>query len=197
MDRGARQSPLLFFVCSRKLKVLIFQASTISKITSLPLFFLSFCFTLWVRKVLPESISLTVLIGCASTEELPPLGSYYDFMNRFWLAPRDSYSRSFLLPAGKNGRKPKKEIGADGKLIEPEDPSSITTRDIANTIMDGKPASENPEAALQKIFSILAVFPSLRLGLVDSNDLTVSGDGTAVVSHTSPYGRRLPACGQK
>jgi hypothetical protein len=54
--------------------------------------------------------------------------------------------------------------------------------------MDGKPASENPEAALQKIFSILAVFPSLRLGLVDSNDLTVSGDGTAVVSHTSPYG---------
>ena len=84
--------------------------------------------TLWVTKVLPESISLTVLIGCASTEELPPLGSYYDFMNRFWLAPRDSYSRSSLLPAGKNGKKPKKEIGPDGKLTEPQDPSSITTR---------------------------------------------------------------------
>lgn len=115
-------------------------------------------------------------------------------MNRFWLAPRDSYSRSFLLPSGKNGRKPKKEIGADGKLIEPQDLSSITTRDIANSIMDGKPASKNPEAALQKIFSILAVFPSLRLGLIDSDDLTVSGDGTAVVSHTSPYGRHLPVC---
>ncbi len=152
--------------------------------------------TLWVTKVLPESISLTVLIGCASTEELPPLGSYYDFMNRFWLAPRDSYSRSSLLPAGKNGKKPKKEIGPDGKLTEPQDPSSITTRDISNRIMDGKPASENPEAALQKIFSILAVFPSLRLGLLDSNNLTISGDGTAVVSHASPYGRHLPACGQ-
>ncbi len=152
--------------------------------------------TLWVRKVLPESISLTVLIGCASTDELPPLGSYYDFMNRFWLAPRNSYSRSSLLPAGKNGKKPKKEIGPDGKLIEPQDPSSITTRDIVNSIQDGKPASENPEAALQKIFSILAVFPSLRLGLLDSHNLTVSGDGTAVVSHTSPYGRHLPTCGQ-
>lgn len=63
--------------------------------------------TLWVTNVLPKSISLTVLIGCSSTEELPPLGSYYDFMDRLWLAPRDIYSRSCLLPAGKNGKRPK------------------------------------------------------------------------------------------
>ena len=93
-------------------------------------------------------------------------------MNRFWLAPRDNYSRSALLPAGKNGKKPKKIIGPDGKLVEPEDPSTVTTRDIVNDIMDGKPASDNPEAALQKIFSILAVLPSVRLGLVDANNLT-------------------------
>ena len=92
--------------------------------------------TLWVREVLPKSIALTVLIGCTSIEELPPLASYYDFMNRFWLAPRDNYSRQTLLPAGKNGKKPKKIIGPDGKLVEPEDPSTVTTRDIVNDIMD-------------------------------------------------------------
>ena len=81
--------------------------------------------TLWVRDVLPASISLTVLIGCTSIDELPPLASYYDFMNRFWLAPRDNYSRSALLPAGKNGKKPKKMIGADGKLEEQEDSCTI------------------------------------------------------------------------
>ena len=150
--------------------------------------------TLWVREVLPKSIALTVLIGCTSIDELPPLASYYDFMNRFWLAPRDNYSRSALLPPGKNGKKPKKIIGPDGKLVEPEDPSTVTTRDIVNDIMDGKPASDNPEAALQKIFSILAVLPSVRLGLVDANNLTMSGDGTAVVSHASPFGRHLPSC---
>lgn len=64
--------------------------------------------TLWVREVLPKSISLAVLIGCASLEELPPLGFYYDFMNRFWTAPRNQYSRTTLLPAGRNGKKPKK-----------------------------------------------------------------------------------------
>ena len=32
--------------------------------------------TLWVMEVLPRSVSLIVLIGCTSPEELPPLGSY-------------------------------------------------------------------------------------------------------------------------
>ncbi len=119
-------------------------------------------------------------------------------MNRFWPGPRNNYSRLSLLPAGKNGKKPKKITGADGKLEEPEDPCTVTTRDTAGTIMDGKPASDNPEEALQKIFSILAVFPSVRLGLTDVADLTLPGDGTAVVSHASPFGRHLssssPSC---
>ena len=150
--------------------------------------------TLWVREVLPKSIAMTILIGCTSTDDLPPLASYYDFMNRFWMAPRDNYSRPALLPAGRNGKKPKKIIGVDGKLAEPEDPCTITTGDIVNDILDGKPASDNPEAALQKIFSIIAVLPSVRLGLIDPENLTLSGDGTAVVSHSSPYGRRLHSC---
>ena len=47
--------------------------------------------TSWVAEVLPNSISLAVLIGCTCTQDLPPLGSYYDFMNRFWLAARTDY----------------------------------------------------------------------------------------------------------
>ena len=152
--------------------------------------------TLWVREVLPNSISLAVLIGCASLEELPPLGSYYDFMNRFWTDPGNRYSRTALLPADKNGKKPKKLIGADGKLAEPEVSCTITAKDTVNDILNGKPAADNPEAALQKIFSILAVLPSIRLGLIDTQNLTLSGDGTAVVSHSSPYGRHLSSCGK-
>ena len=58
--------------------------------------------TLWVREVLPGSIALTVLIGCASMEELPPLASYYDFMNRFWMGSREHYSRPALLLKGRH-----------------------------------------------------------------------------------------------
>ena len=149
--------------------------------------------TVWVRETLPESISLTVLVGCTSPDQLPPLGSYYDFMNRFWLAPRDIYSRTSLLPAGRNSKKPDKVIGTDGKLVEDDD-ASLSAADIVKRIMDGTPACDNPEAALQKLFFFLAVLPSMKLGLVDAGSLTVSGDGTAVPSHASPYGRHLASC---
>lgn len=150
--------------------------------------------TLWVTQTLPNSVSLTVLTGCTCADELPPLGSYFDFMNRFWLAPRDIYSRHKLFPEARNGKKPPKSIGADGKLED--DADSCICRDIVLDIMGGHPASDNPEAALQTLFTLLALFPSAQLGLVDAQDLTLSGDGTAVVSHSSPYGRHLSSCGR-
>ena len=149
--------------------------------------------TSWVRDVLPNSISLAVLCGVSSLSELPPLGSYYDLMNRLWLASRDRYSRHALFPAGKNGKKPDKVIGADGKLSE-DSKASESTRTIVDTILQGRPAAENPEAALQVIFSLLAVLPSMEHGLISPDGLTLSGDGTAVVSHSSPYGKHLSSC---
>ena len=47
----------------------------------------------------------------------------------------------------------------------------------------------------QKIFFFLAVLPSAELGLVAPGSLTLSGDGTAVVPHASPYGKHLSSCG--
>ena len=147
--------------------------------------------TAWVRDILPESPSLIILTGCTDKDGLPPLGSYYDFMNRLWAASRSIYSRNALSPPS---RKPKKEIGADGKLVEQDD-SLPDTKKIASDIMDGVPACENPEASMQHIFSILAILPSVRLGLIDAENLTVSGDGTAVPSHSSPFGKRPSSCG--
>ena len=74
--------------------------------------------TAWVRDILPESPSLIILTGCTDKDGLPPLGSYYDFMNRLWAASRSIYSRNALSPPS---RKPKKEIGADGKLVEQDE----------------------------------------------------------------------------
>ena len=101
--------------------------------------------------VLPASISLIILVGCTSPEELPSLGSYYDFMNRSWLASRRSYSRHALLPPGRNGRKPVKTLGTDGKLED--DDTTVTCKDIVSDIAGGFPASDNPEAALQTLFT--------------------------------------------
>lgn len=67
--------------------------------------------TAWVKDVLPNDPVLFALIGCPTLDSLPPLGSYFDFMNRFWNGPRKHYARTSLLPKGMNGKKPKKGIG--------------------------------------------------------------------------------------
>ena len=151
--------------------------------------------TRWVREVLPFNPVLQALIGCSRPEELPSLGSYFDFMNRLWGGSRDQYSKSYLLPPSKNGKKPKKEIGADGKLIEP-DLDKYTAKDLVSKILANKQLSENPEGFLQDIFQLIAVLPSLDKGLISADHLTLSGDGTALPVHASPYGHRQKGCGR-
>ena len=141
--------------------------------------------TNWVNSVLPVSAVLQAIIGCRSQEDLPPLGSYFDFMNRLWLSDRSIYSRKKLLPARKNGKKPKKNIGPDGKL---EEEDKLHTKVLVEHILDGKRISENPEGILQDIFFLTAVLPSARLGLISMENLTLSGDGTVVPSHTAHSG---------
>lgn len=150
--------------------------------------------TKWVREVLPGSDAFIALIGCSCKEDLPPLGSYYDFMNRFWLGDRSLFARNALLPAGKNS-KPKKKLGSDGKLVSEEKEDRETpTREAANLILSGKAPAPNPEAALQDILTLAAVIPSVNAGLINAEGLTLSGDGTALHAHASPYGRRTTTC---
>ena len=54
--------------------------------------------TRWVSRLKNDRV-LAALIGC-HTHSLPPLGSYFDFMDRLWTAPEtDRYRRNKLLPA--------------------------------------------------------------------------------------------------
>ena len=149
--------------------------------------------TLWVREVLPNKLLFIALIGCTCKEDLPPLGSYYDFMNRLWGESRECYSRSFILPAGKNGKKPKKILGSDGKLVEPE-ADIFSTKIFVEKIISGEKLSNGSAAALHDIFYLAAVLPSRNCGLINRNNLTISGDGTAVAVHASPFGNIPAAC---
>lgn len=140
--------------------------------------------TLWVRDVLPASGVLVTLVGCESAETLPPLGSYYDFMNRLWSGDRSIYSRSHLMPAGKN-RKGKKDVGPDGKLRDEE---QARTKDLADSLIRGEDITDGRDSVLHSVLFLAAVLPSFRLGLISQDSLTMSGDGTAVPSHATPYG---------
>lgn len=143
--------------------------------------------TRWVRDVLPFNPIFIALIGSASANDLPPLASYYDFIRRLWMGDSSLYSRNQFLPAGKNGKKPKKQIGPDGKLMEEED-FSDKAHSLVQKILAHQPLTDNPESLLQDIFFLSVVIPSVNNHLINVEHLTVSGDGTAVVSHSSSFG---------
>ena len=153
----------------------------------------SFSLTSWVRIVLPDSPLFIALVGCSLPDQLPPLGSYYDFMHHLWDAPRDKFSRSALLPPHKNRNKPKMLLGPDGKLVEPE-PEAHSTVALKNSILAGEALSDNPERFLEDFFYLSAVLPSLQSGLINASYLTLSGDGTAVAVHASPFGHHQKGC---
>lgn len=143
--------------------------------------------TLWVSRLKHDRV-LAALIGCPLSS-LPPLGSYYDFMNWLWKAPKsDLYSRKKLLPPSWNAKRPAKPKGKGQKAqeIKPK-----ITEVLVNRLLNGKIIHFNFEATLQQLFYSVAVLPSVQCGLISSENLTVSGDGTAVHTHANPRGHRL------
>ena len=145
--------------------------------------------TRWVS-LIKEDPLFSALIGCPFGTA-PPLGSYYDFMNRLWAAPAsDRYSRNKAFPSDKNKSRPQQPKGKGEKA--PESKQGITRR-IGDRFMSGKDGHLNFERFLQEFFFTVAVFPSMNCGLIPSDQLTVSGDGTAVHTHASPFGKSLPS----
>lgn len=146
--------------------------------------------TRWTEELGGDDL-LSILIGC-SPDSLPPLGSYFDFINRLWLRNPvfEKSGRKDLFPSGKNG-KPSSKPGKDKKL--PNRHPGITQK-VADYALTGRDFPFYYEKALQKLFSIAAIVPSMKLGLIDPGSITVSGDGTCIHSHASPCGHRICNC---
>ena len=90
--------------------------------------------TLWVDRLRGDRV-LAALIGC-TPDSLPPLGSYFDFMDRLWAAPATAlYARDKLLPASRNRKKPDKPKGKNQKAQETK---PKITELIEKRLMDGK-----------------------------------------------------------
>ena len=131
--------------------------------------------TLWVDRLKNDHV-LASLIGC-TLDSLPPLGSYFDFMDRLWDAPStDLYARDKLLPASWNRKKPDRPKGKHQKAQETK---QKITESIERRLMAGKDIPFNFERRLQQFFYHVAVLPSMECGLIPEGHLTVSGGGTA------------------
>ena len=65
--------------------------------------------TLWVE-TLSKNRVLATLIGYQSTDEMPPSGSYYDFMDRFWNGSHENYRPMHFFLLVVTPKKPRKRL---------------------------------------------------------------------------------------
>ena len=149
--------------------------------------------TLWCQRLQGDDL-LAFLIGC-SPDSLPPLGSYFDFLDRLWLQRQSlqKLGRKDLFPAAKNS-KPSKSPGKNKKL--PNRHSGITQK-IADHALQKDEFPFHYEQLLQQLFRLTALLPSMQAGLIPSDGITLSGDGTCVHTHSNPYGHKVCDCAEK
>ena len=134
----------------------------------------------WVSK-LENNFVLRTICGVKHSE-IPPVGVFYDFMNRIVLLDERPKLKNFR-------RKPKKKY-KQGEKLPPKNPGA--TARIVKAIRKGRRFNNRPELRLQQIFSII-VKQSIELSLINKT-LSVSGDGTCIPTGASSYGKRVCDC---
>lgn len=135
--------------------------------------------------ILASDPLLLYLIGCTSSP--PSASSHYDFINRFAL---DSYINE-LFPASKNRKSKPKIKPKKGEKLDNLQPLQVESL-VDHYLTVGAPSERSRSSfLLQSLFNQLAVIPSQDFGLIDSHNLTLSGDGTAFHLHASAFGKQV------
>jgi len=123
-------------------------------------------------------------IACGfDIDTVPGVGTFYDFINRLWLEESKKY-------VCKKQPKPKKPKKKDQK-VKPKHPGIV--QKLVEKALQGRTVQHSPQHPLQELFAEAAVTPSAKMGLLgDTNNLTISGDGTCIESGSNPRGK--PTC---
>lgn len=128
---------------------------------------------------------LQYLIG---SWNVPNHSSHYDFINRI---THSHPHLNDLLPQGFfSYKKPLAKPKSGDKLINftKEDTASLCDKYLNDGAVFDR---ERMIYTLQTIFNAIAVIPSCDRGFIDSNNLILSGDGSALHIHASPYGHKV------
>ena len=141
----------------------------------------------WVREARSDPC-IQYIIG---SWRIPAVATHYDFINR---SMQVDPHLDELFPVGKNSSETKKRLRElnlrkNEKWINYD---QGVTRDLKDRYWeDASCDSGRSTLTAELIFNRLAVIPSSDIGLIDSADLILSGDGSALHIHSSPFGHKV------
>lgn len=137
--------------------------------------------TKWVD--LMRSNSLYAIISGFSPDDVPGVGTFYDFISRLWKSDHKNFSPNIRMKTPKV-KKPKHK----GDKADPVE--KTTAEERLNTYLNSPINADQPFSILFKIFEQF-LFISHRQGLIDLNNLNLAGDGTPVVTSARFRNRNL------
>ncbi|MFC0216758.1 transposase [Paenibacillus chartarius] len=140
--------------------------------------------TAWVDEL--HRVPLYAILSGFEPGDIPGVGTFYDFLSRFWAAEENS-----LKPRNKP-KKSKPKRGKKGEKAPTSSPGKVK-RLVEFLMRRGISPRKQPFDRLQQFFQSQIVAVSAKIGLLgDLNALTLAGDGTPVV--TAAYPRSKPTC---
>jgi hypothetical protein len=119
---------------------------------------------------------------------VPGVGTFYDYLDRFWLGHEPTRA---LRKLEKHNKKPNK-----GEKLPDKTPGLVA--ELVNKVLNGYDFTDNPEHLLQKVLKECAVKPSLDLGLCgEPEHFVFAGDGAPLETGASPYGKKVCQCKER
>lgn len=141
----------------------------------------------WVNNL--KAFPIWAILSGFHPNDVPGVGTFYDFLKRLWLATSAYISSKVRKPR----RKPKKgkKKGDKSPLKKPG-----AVKRLVNRLLKHPPSFHSrPHDLLQQIFKECFVIPSAQKGLLgDINNLSIAGDGTSVRTGASRYGKLICDC---
>ncbi|MCI0528831.1 MAG: hypothetical protein L0Y56_15440, partial [Nitrospira sp.] len=149
----------------------------------------------WVQ--LTRSDPLLALLAGFDPDKTPGVGTYYDFLHRLMDGPYQkpcphTHQRSSLLK-----RSYSRSLDHEADQKQPtHDPNHPQSKALAQDLLQNPdpPRPNNFYKVLEDLFIQLALIPSLQQGHLKPQNLTVSGDGSALESRASSHPRSLCSC---
>jgi hypothetical protein len=116
---------------------------------------------------------LHAILSGFSVGDTPGTGTFYDFFDRLWLSDSNNISNP-VHPPKQKPKKPDKK----GEKAPPVE--KVTVYDLLDRFEIEPPKEFHPAARLFEIFKSQFLDTSINQGLIDLDNLAVSGDGTPV-----------------
>ena len=144
----------------------------------------------WVNKM--RSAPIFAILSGFLPNDVPGVGTFYDFIRRLWLASSTHLANKIRKPRHKPKKGKKK--GEKSPVKRP----GMVKRLVDRYIEQPPDFHSRPHDIFQKIFKECFVVPSAKHGILgDISALAIAGDGSSVRTGACRYGKLICDCRKK